>query len=201
MTRAFQETIGRVVSAGTPSPGMLLYGLVRYLRPDTIVEVGAWQGHSTLHLAEACKDNDRIGRVYAIDNWSLVGGSADTIRAALHLAQLDHYVTLIEGDSLQVEWPKVIDFAFIDGNHSFEYCQREVQIAIGRSAQTIVVHDTTNWWGPSDWLALARESSASWAGWDVMEFAHGDGLVILHRRNMKKPEPQFTRAAYPNGYI
>lgn len=199
MTRAFQDTIGRVVSAGTPSPGMLLYGLVRYLRPDTIVEVGAWQGHSTLHLAEACKDNDRIGRVYAIDNWSLVGGSADTIRTALHLAQLDHYVTLIEGDSLQVEWPKVVDFAFIDGNHNKAYPTAEIAKAMERGAKTIIVHDTTNWWGPRAWLDDFRSSDARTA-WDVCEFSHQDGITLLQRR-VAKPEAQFAEAQYPQGFI
>lgn len=196
---AFQLAKQLVVSAGTPPPGEWLLGLVRYLRPDTIVEVGAWQGYSTLHLAKGCRENDRIGRVYAIDNWSLAGGSADIIRRALHIARLEHYATLIEGDSLQVEWPKIVDFAFIDGNHSFDYCRREVEIAISRSAKTIVVHDTTNWWGPRKWLACFRASDAA-AAWDITEFPHGDGAALLQRR-VAKPEPQFTEAQYPRGFI
>lgn len=178
---------------------MLLYGLVRYLKPDTILEVGAWQGHSTLHMAEACKDNGGIGHVYAVDNWSLAGGSEQAIKDALHLAQVDAYVTLLHGDSLAVEWPKVIDFAFIDGNHNRDYPEAEIARAVERGCKTLIVHDTTNWWGPRDWLADFRQHGNP-DTWDVLELPGGDGLTILQRRTAK-PDPQFTEAQYPQGFI
>jgi len=38
--------------------GELLYGLIRMLKPDLVVETGTYKGGATRYMARACKEND-----------------------------------------------------------------------------------------------------------------------------------------------
>lgn len=194
----FLEQVARTPSAGDPSPGPLLYGLVRLLRPDTILEIGAWKGHSTLWLARGCHENG-VGRIYSLDNWSLAGGSPDAFMETLTDAGLDRYVVPVNGDSLELPWPPVIDLAFLDGNHGLPYVQRELERCVERKVQTIVLHDTTSWWGPRDLLVQVRCHDAG-RHYDIAEFSIGDGMTVLQRHSNKGPV-HFSEAAYPQGFI
>ena len=53
-------------TSSTVVTGWLLYGLVRFLRPEVIYEIGAYHGHSTVFLALAAKHNAH-GSVYAFE--------------------------------------------------------------------------------------------------------------------------------------
>ncbi len=199
MTPQFARTIGQVQGAGTPNgtPGPLLYGLVRQTQPDTIVEIGAWQGHSTLWMAQACKEN-QCGRVYAYDNWSLTGGSPDALREAASCAGVHPQIVLVDGDSLERAWPPVVDFCFIDGNHNRAYPEAEFLRAVAAGAKTIVLHDTTSWWGPRDLLEALRATHSQ--AWDVLELSVADGVTVFQRRQPKSAV-SFAEVNYPEGFI
>jgi predicted O-methyltransferase YrrM len=200
VTRAFLETIRSVNCAGGREQryGEFLYGLVCATQPDTILEVGSWYGYSTLWMAEACKDIG-FGKLYCVDNWSLSRKAQDAFHEALHFAQVTHLVTVISGDSLKVEWPKVIDFAFIDGNHSYAYAKAECERAISRGAKTIVLHDTTSWEGISRYVAELRADASFAEQFDIFEIVKFHGMTVFQKRG-PKGEPQFTDAEYPLGY-
>lgn len=174
--------------------GLLLYSLVRYMQPRAIVEVGTWRGYSAAWLARGLQDNGDAGHLYAIDNWSLMGQRIEDTQRNLTACGL-HNVTLLSGDSLALEWPDH-DLAFIDGNHSLDHCAREIATADRHGATTIVVHDTTAWWGPRQWLDRVRQSTG--ATWDVLELPAAEGLTICTRRT-PKPPAQFGEAQYPAG--
>ena len=72
----------REAAAETPSwpggsvweeEGRLLYGLVRALKPEVIVEIGSLVGCSTSHLALACRRNGRGRSMRSIRRWSFRG--------------------------------------------------------------------------------------------------------------------------------
>jgi hypothetical protein len=195
----FLDVVGKTTSAGEPSPGPLLYGLARMLRPDTIIEVGSWRGHSTLWLARACHENG-VGRVYALDNWSLAGGSPQSLIDTLADAGIERYVVPVNGDSLAIDWPPVVNLAFLDGNHGRLYVESEFQRCVQQTVQTIVLHDTTSWWGPRGLLDELRTDGGLRDCYDIAEFPVGDGLTVLQAK-AAKPTPRFTEAAYPLGYI
>ncbi len=88
--------------------GRLLYGLVRALKPERIVEVGSLVGCSTSHLALACKQNGS-GTVYAVDPALEFSRVDKTL--------LDHIVPVPE-DVFAWQPPEgQVSFLFEDGSH------------------------------------------------------------------------------------
>lgn len=89
--------------------GRLLYGLVRALKPERIVEIGSLVGCSTSHLALACQRNG-MGKVYAVD-------------PALEFSRVDaallEYVLPIPEDVFVWELPDgPVSLVFEDGAHT-----------------------------------------------------------------------------------
>lgn len=114
-----KQTISETVKTSSAKPymGELLYRLVKYFKPQSIIELGTSMGFSTMYLA--CGDlNTRVTTIegdvnlakISYDNFNKIGLSN---------------VTLINGD-FEVEIPNIlsktdkIDLVFIDGNHSKE---------------------------------------------------------------------------------
>lgn len=120
----------------TRNEALGLYDIARRLPPAaTVVEIGSWKGKSTFCIARGL----RSGRIHAIDPFDATG---DPESAALYsnvkgaaplLEQFKHNLAT-RGVAHQVEphpgysrdfvgqFP-VIDFLFIDGDHSREGCQ------------------------------------------------------------------------------
>jgi len=91
----------------------ILYNAVMERKPKVIVEVGSWDGCSTMAMAIACKSYG--GNIYSIDP------RVDTILSDnLKFFGIEQgIVTPIKAFSPWVEGvPQHIDFLFIDGNHS-----------------------------------------------------------------------------------
>lgn len=192
----FTAAAARVSCAGGWEHGEMLRGLVRWLRPQSVIEVGTFYGYSACWLARGLQENGE-GRLYCIDDWSLAGSDAVLVCAAnLGMCQVHPLVTLVNGKSAEVEWPPC-DMAYIDGDHSFAAVVGDVKRAIDAGATTILLHDVgeKGWEGPQ---RLVRE----WphAGWDLLEAYHGGGLAILKRREVR-PQPMFTEAAHAAGHV
>lgn len=120
-----------------PGEGQLLYGFVRALKPEIILEIGTSYGGSTLHLAAGCKDND-FGRVYTVE--------IDLYRQS----QAKYYVELAGVESWVEFYNSIpdlpqIDFAFLDAGHTQkEVAQYLIDIKDKLSKNALVlVHDAT----------------------------------------------------------
>ena len=113
----------------TYEAGLLLYELVRALKPSRTVEVGMGYGLSTLFICQALRDNGS-GHHTAIDPLQEAGfktiGLLNMERAALR--DLLRFYPAPSDEVL----PKLcaqnerFDFAFIDGNHRFDYALVDV---------------------------------------------------------------------------
>jgi predicted O-methyltransferase YrrM len=118
------QTIG-LDSVVTAEFANALYALVRRERPEFVLEVGLAQGATALAIAAALAENG-FGRVVSIDpfqqtEWQGVGVTA------IKRSGLGHLHTVIEEPDylalprLLQERDSMVDLAYIDGRHSYEY--------------------------------------------------------------------------------
>ena len=139
-------------SLKSPKYAQLLFRMVNYYQPKTIVELGTSLGITTAYLSAA----NRTASVFTFEG-------ADSIAdyAELYLKQSDlHNVAVIKGnfdDTLLPSLQKIkkVDYAFIDGNHRKEPTLRYFnQMLPYLHNNSIVVFDDIHW---------SREMEEAWA--------------------------------------
>lgn len=113
---------------------MLLYWLIRELRPKTIVETGTHQGATTYFLAHAVLDNG-FGKVVTCD---VLDYKPQQFGSGPLLNVVDFRIC--RGDELDVD---EIDFAFIDGAHESWEVESEIKHLFPKLSEhaTVVFHD------------------------------------------------------------
>lgn len=189
MPADFYSNVGRVFSDWNYGHPIVLYGLIRSMKPDVIVEVGTYRGFGAAWMAKAVQENNK-GRVYCIDNFSLtdhesrVGSDARThLNRNLEALGVKEWTTLIDGDSDKIEWPRQIDFAYIDGWHGYTAVHRDFENCVERGAELIAFDDTTQSVGPRKLIQQIRELP----DWDVLEVLRDCGMAICMRKKQKGP--------------
>ncbi len=137
---------------------MMLYSIVRFLKPKRMIEIGVSGGHLTLWLAAAIHNNWRqekdcihkkCGKLISVDNWSRhsggKAGSADPAKRRLKHNGLHHVVDFITSDSLiflRKLKDNCVDFVWIDGGHEFEEARTDLIEALRVAKSVVMVHDT-----------------------------------------------------------
>ena len=121
----------------------LLFRIVNYYQPETIVELGTSLGITTAYIAAA----NANANVFTIE-----GSHSIAAIAKNNFKELNAYnVHLLEGGFDGVLPPllekiKEVDFGFIDGNHRYEPTIRYCELLIKHSTeQTIMVFDDIHW--------------------------------------------------------
>jgi predicted O-methyltransferase YrrM len=108
--------------------GEFLYGLTRNVKPKLIVEIGCFIGFSTLHFAQALRENGR-GRIISVDLFEPQPDAnlADPLEIAHYYRDKSNFediITYKKGHSVGIakqirpEIKEQIDLLFIDGDHS-----------------------------------------------------------------------------------
>ena len=148
---------------------VLIYVLIRYLKPQHILETGVFYGGNTTFLLAAAQKNE-FGTVHSIDlpdskiralhietgqshaRHSLVGDSELYDEALAPGFIIPNYLKgrwqFIEGSSLDIIPNLKHEFGFYlhDSDHSFAFLNKELSIASKRlTDQAIVVVDDLNW--------------------------------------------------------
>ena len=123
--------------------GKILHKLVQYFHCTTIVELGTSLGISTAYLADGLYH----GTVHTFEGDENIANIAMQTFAALNLRN----IKLVIGN-FDVTLPvianniKKVDFAFIDGNHTFEATIKYFNLLAEKSHQdTIMVFDDIYW--------------------------------------------------------
>lgn len=156
MNKELEEKIIREVPADdSTSHGekMLLYWLIRNLKPKNVVETGTHKGLTTCYIAAALKDNG-IGHITTCDpteQWHQRGNFAK-------FPELMDIITFkaVRGDQLEVEQP--VDFFFCDGYHGIQDVLEEIDHFFPKLSKSCVVVFHDCWYGNTDGVNEAIEA-------------------------------------------
>ena len=131
-------------AAKPPRLAQLLFRLVNYFRPSTILELGTSLGLTTAYLAAA----DSHHRVVTFEGCPNVAATARETFAALQLSN----VAIVEGNIDHTLVPALlalnapVDFAFFDGNHRYEPTLRYFELCLAhRTDESVFVFDDIHW--------------------------------------------------------
>ena len=143
---------------------VVLAKLVNWLDPRGLLEIGTFDGRTTLNLAA---NSSPDAKVYTLDlprallsrtKFQLARGEATYVDKELsgyrfHGTEFESKIVQLTGDSASFDFSPLrskVDFIFIDGSHAYEYALNDSRIALdllqGRRG-LIVWHDYTNWEG------------------------------------------------------
>jgi hypothetical protein len=164
----FFELMRQTLAAGGSELGlaMTLFSLAVSTRATNVVEIGRFKGLSTLALARALKFVDtgwdeasrlkqrpdidypaveapRKRRLMSIDPFP-----TEEATTLIERAGLTKYVAFINHRSDAVTMKGQIDLLFIDGDHTYEGCARDVQqyVPFVRPGGYFVLHDYYGWY-------------------------------------------------------
>jgi predicted O-methyltransferase YrrM len=121
----------------------LLFRMVQYYKPKTILELGTSFGITTAYLAAG----NTNAKVYTCEGAKNIARIAQQTFTGLNLKN----ITLTEGDftntlPLLLKQVKNIDFAFVDGNHRKEPVLNYFQQLLNHSnPSTILIFDDIHW--------------------------------------------------------
>ncbi|MEU8891307.1 class I SAM-dependent methyltransferase [Streptomyces sp. NPDC048442] len=155
--------------------GLLLYNLVRAVRPATVVEFGTSFGISTLHLAAAVRDNG-TGRVISTE---LSAAKAAAARRTFAETGLDDLITVLEGDARETLAAVAgsADFVLLDGWK--DLCLPVLRLLEPRLAPgTLVVADDVDLEDLAPYLDYVRDPRN---GYQSVTFPVEDGMEISCR--------------------
>ena len=131
-------------AAKPPHLAQLLFRLVNYFRPSTILELGTSLGLTTAYLAAA----DSHHRVVTFEGCPNVAATARETFATLQLSN----VAIVEGNIDHTLVPALlalnapVDFAFFDGNHRYEPTLRYFELCLAhRTDESVFVFDDIHW--------------------------------------------------------
>lgn len=168
--------------------GRRLYELARHVDPATcIVEIGSWQGKSTVWLAAGARAGLGAG-VVAIDPHEASALHADgesteqALRRNLELAGVTEGVEVVVATSEEavVGWKRPIGLLWIDGDHSYESVRRDFLLWEGHVVErgVVALHDTVDWDGPRQVVSRYLKGSSQYIG-----LAYADTITHATRRS------------------
>ena len=118
---------------------LIIYSLIRAIKPDVCIETGTHKGKTSLYIAQALYDNKK-GHLWTAEPFEPFASEA--IRYFNRYPDLKEFITFkkIEGKDLKVD---NIDFAFIDSYHEEEVVLEEIKYLFPRLSKNAIVifHD------------------------------------------------------------
>ena len=131
-------------AAKPPHLAQLLFRLVNYLRPATVLELGTSLGLTTAYLAAS----DSRHHVLTFEGCPNVAAVARETFATLGLTNIE----LVEGNIDHTLAPTLaelkapLDFAFFDGNHRYEPTLHYFELCLAhRTDESVFVFDDIHW--------------------------------------------------------
>lgn len=155
--------------------------LVRWSQPQTILEIGTFDGRTTLNLAANSPDHARVYTLdlpregmekarLPLDPDDLKYVDKDTSGSRFRGSDCEAKITQLHGDSATFDFQASIqaaDFIFIDGSHAYEYVLSDSRRAVSllrNGHGTLLWHDYGEWPGVSKALNELAASDQAFAG-------------------------------------
>jgi predicted O-methyltransferase YrrM len=138
-----------MASPATQTIGIELNCLARHARGRRVaLEIGTFQGVSARVIAQAL---DPAGKLYCVDPWDPVGQRENEVftiaKRHFRRSGLQERFVLLQGTSATMagRLPESMDFAFIDGDHSYKGLETDWAIVAPRivAGGVVCLHDTT----------------------------------------------------------
>jgi predicted O-methyltransferase YrrM len=129
---------------------IILYKMVTSLNPrKVLVEIGSYLGGSGYFLAAGAAEGDSDTSLFCIDTWMNDGmseGQRDTwIEFNENVSRFSSIIIPCRGGSKEIAqtFSREIDLLFIDGDHTFDGCMRDVEswLPLVRSGGIVLFHD------------------------------------------------------------
>lgn len=184
--------------------GPFLSSIVLFNECKTIVEIGVAHASTTAYLCQSAKMTG--GHVYGYDLWDKHGlwdqcdtyASKASCEKYLNSFGYDNY-TLTQTDSTTQEFKDMIntrhpkiDFAFIDGCHSYQGVKNDFDVVYPNLSDTgiIAFHDTVRIDGTREFMIDLRTKYFD-GTYDIVEFPYGNferrvGITLLVKRSIAK---------------
>lgn len=212
---SFYEEVDKVYASWNYDTPRLLHAFIRTMKPQHIVDCGTYRGLSAAWMAKACQENN-MGRVYALDNWSLLehaailGDKTPKQHAEENLTHLGvrEWVEFHDGDTKDMSiWPEKVDFIYIDAWHDHHSPQMELLRACSKGAKFIAFDDVENCVGPRllvdktipDLLKFAeKHDEPSLLDYQRLDLHHDNGLTIFVRKQPRRLVTFSQELPYPN---
>jgi len=133
----------------TLQEGFLAHHLAGRLTRGCIIEIGSWQGRSTVAWALGLRDATRGLQVYAIDRQHHENFDKNIARL-----RLEKQVVKVQGLSVSVAetWKQAAELIFIDGGHDYEMVKADFKAWLPylMPGGYMVLHDAGGFWpGPT----------------------------------------------------
>ena len=156
-------------------------------RSPTVVEIGSYLGASACLLAHSVEQLK--GRVCCVDTWTNIGmseGPRDTYAEFLgNIQPFKETILPIRADSAEAarRFEQKIDLLFIDGDHSFEGCRRDLLSWLPkvRNCGIVALHDFS-------WVDGVREAIRDYLWPHQQGSGHWEGNIYWTRVR-ENPEP------------
>ena len=161
--------------------GRLLYRLIEYFKPQTIIELGTSIGISTLYLAMA----NRVAKIYTVEGCTAKSEQAASNFNAMHVSNIEQHIgrfDLVLPDLIRHAGK--LDFAFIDGNHTYEATLANfTSLLTIANNETVFVFDDIHWSAEMQkaWDAITEHERVT-VSIDVFRF----GIVFLKKELSKQ---------------
>jgi len=176
----------------------ILYGFIRAMKPQVVVEVGTYRGYAACWMARALQENGS-GRLYCIDNFQLTehvhkyGDPRKHCEDNFAKCGVSDVITILEGRSDEVEWPEKVDMAYIDGWHSHKQASADFIKAAAQGAKLIALDDTDVCFGP-------RYFADNWIDedWDSILISSDNGMGIFKRKEDRRLITFSQEMPHPN---
>lgn len=122
---------------------VLLYCLIRFIRPIRIIEVSTSSGYSTLFSGQALKHNG-AGHLYTFE---LSKSAADAAKKNFKRFDLEKVVTLYQGDAREkmaqlreIRKKGDVEILFLDSEHSVELAKDVITLMLEKTSPKSLLH-------------------------------------------------------------